>query len=162
VPRKTTDRPTPTRRADAEALAHERLRAVGLRTTRPRVLVYAVLREVGGHRSVDEVLELLEARGHAIPRMSIYNVMADLTEASLVMPADAGPGRALYEAGDVWHHHFVCRGCGRIEDVPCLEGRKPCLLPPKSLPGSTIDEAQVIFRGHCAECTARAAAAKHS
>jgi len=157
-----TDSPTPTRPTDAEALARERLRAVGLRATRPRTLVYAVLREVGGHRSVDEVLELLEERGHSIPRMSIYNVMADLTEASLVMPADAGPGRALYEASDVWHHHFVCRGCGRIEDVPCLKGRKPCLLPPKSLPGSTIDEAQVIFRGHCADCAAQAAAGRRS
>lgn len=153
---------TPTRPSDAEALARERLRAVGLRATRPRSVVYAVLREVGGHRSVDEVLELLEERGHAIPRMSIYNVMADLTAASLVMSADAGPGRALYEASDVWHHHFVCRGCGRIEDVPCLKGRRPCLLPPKSLPGSTIDEAQVIFRGHCADCAARAAAGKCS
>jgi len=154
VPGKTTDSPTPT----PEGLARQRLRAVGLKATRPRTLVYAVLREVGGHRSVDEVVKLLEKRGQSIPRMSIYNVMADLTGASLVMLADAGPGRALYEASDHWHHHFVCRGCGRIEDVPCLKGRKPCLLPPESLPGSTIDEAQVIFRGHCADCAANAAA----
>jgi Fur family ferric uptake transcriptional regulator len=153
---------SPTRPTDFQTLARARLQAAGLRATRPRTLVYAVLREVGGHRSVDEVLDLLEERGHSIPRMSIYNVMADLTEASLVMPADAGPGRALYEASDVWHHHFVCRGCGRIEDVPCLEGRKPCLLPPQSLPGSTIDEAQVIFRGHCAGCAAKAAAGKRA
>ena len=160
--RKTTVSPTPTRPADAEALAREKLRAAGLRATRPRTLVYAVLREVGGHRSVDEVLELLEERGDSIPRMSIYNVMADLTGASLVMPADTGPGRALYEASDVRHHHFVCRGCGRIEDVPCLKGRKPCLLPPKRLPGRTIDEAQVIFRGQCTECAAKAQAVKRS
>jgi Fur family ferric uptake transcriptional regulator len=153
VSRKTTD---------AETLARDRLRAAGLRATRPRILVFGVLREVGGHRSVDEVSDLLEERGHSIPRMSIYNVMADLTEASLVMPADIGSGRALYEASDVWHHHFVCRGCGRIEDVPCLEGRKPCLQPSHSPPGSTIDEAQVIFRGHCAECAAKAAAAKRT
>ena len=129
-----------------------KLREAGLRATRPRALVYAVLREVGGHRSVDELGELLEQRGHPIPRMSIYNVMADLTRASLVMSADTGPGRALYEASDVWHHHFVCRGCGRIEDVPCMKGHKPCLRPPKGLRGSIVDEAQVIFRGHCAEC----------
>jgi Fur family ferric uptake transcriptional regulator len=148
------------RKTNGEAVARDKLRAAGMRATRPRTLVYAVLREVGGHRSVDELLELLEQRGHSIPRMSIYNVMADLTEASLVMPADTGPGRALYEAGDVWHHHFVCRSCGRIEDVPCLKGRKPCLLPPKGLGGGTIDEAQVIFRGHCARCAAKTAAGK--
>lgn len=161
--RKTTnDGSTPSHPSDAEALAREKLRAVGLRATRPRTLVYAVLREVGGHRSVDDVVELLERRGHSIPRMSIYNVMADLTEASLLMSADTGPGRALYEASDVWHHHFVCRGCGMIEDVPCLKGRKPCLLPPDSLSGSTIDEAQVIFRGYCADCAAKTAAGKRS
>jgi len=154
VPGRATDRPSP----NPQGRVREKLRAVGLRATRPRTLVYAVLREVGGHRSVDEVVQLLEKRGESIPRMSIYNVMADLTGASLVMLADAGPGRALYEASDHWHHHFVCRGCGRIEDVPCLEGHKPCLLPPDGLPGSTVDEAQVIFRGHCAACAANAAA----
>jgi len=160
VTRKRTARPVPPRPTEDEVLAREKLSDAGLRATRPRALVWAVLREVGGHRSVDEVKGLLAERGHSIPRMSIYNVMADLTGASLVMPADAGPGRALYEVSDVWHHHFVCRGCGRIEDVPCPKGRKPCLRPPKNLPGSTIDEAQVIFRGHCAECAAKAAEAK--
>jgi len=160
--RATTGSRTPERPTDPEARAREKLRGAGLRATRPRMLVYAVLREVGGHCSVDDVLALLEARGHAIPRMSVYNVLADLTRASLVMCADAGPGRALYEASEIWHHHFVCRGCGRIEDVPCVKGRKPCLLPPDSPPGSTIDEAQVIFRGHCAECAAKPAAGKRS
>lgn len=140
------------RPAEAEAEARERLREAGLRATRPRTLVYAVLREVGGHRSVDELGQLLEQRGQPIPRMSIYNVIADLTQASLVMNADAGPGRAFYEASDEWHHHFVCRGCGKIEDVPCMTGHKPCLRPPKALRDSIIDEAQVIFRGHCADC----------
>jgi len=162
VTQRTTDISISTRPTDAEDLARERLRAVGLRATRPRTVVYAVLREVKGHRSVDEVSALLEERGHSIPRMSIYNVMADLTGASLFISADAGPGRALYEVSDVWHHHFLCRGCGKIEDVPCLKGRRPCLLPPKSPPGRTIDEAQVIFRGHCAECVAKTPAGRRS
>ena len=109
-----------------------------------------------------DVADLLDRRGESIPRMTIYNVMADLTGASLVMPADIGPGKALYEASDVWHHHFVCRGCGRIEDVPCWKGRKPCLRPPEGPPGAVIDEAQVIFRGLCAECAATSAPGKRS
>jgi Fur family ferric uptake transcriptional regulator len=122
-----------------------------LRVTRPRVLVYSALRAAGGHQSVDEIVALLSKRGHRIPRMSVYNVVADLTSASLVMCADAGPGRALYEASDAWHHHFVCRSCGGVEDVPCVRGKKPCLNPPPSVHG-TVDEAQVIFRGICEAC----------
>ena len=129
----------------------KRLRAAGLRATRPRTLVYRTLSEIDGHLSVDEVAAALRDRGADLPRMSVYNVVADLEAAGLVMCADAGPGRALYEVNDVWHHHFVCRVCKTVTDVPCWTGEKPCLEPPSSLPG-TIDEAQVIFRGVCEKC----------
>ena len=54
--------------------------------------------------------------------------------------AGAITGRALYEVNDVWHHHFVCRHCGEVEDVPCLKGRKPCLTPspPIGLPARSV------------------------
>jgi len=136
---------------DQEDVARQRLRAAGLRATRPRILVYSVLREAGGHRSVDDVITLLAARRERLPRMSVYNVVGDLEAAALLMSANVGPGRALYEASDTWHHHFVCRVCGRVQDVPCLKGRKPCLEPPTAV-GGTIDEAQVIFRGRCDSC----------
>lgn len=130
-----------------------RLRAAGLRATRPRLLVYQVLHELGGHRSADEIATLLSDRGESLPRASVYNVLADLAGAGLLMCADVGPGRALYEVSEVWHHHFVCRVCSVVLDVPCLTGRKPCLDPPASLPG-TVDEAQVLFRGVCNRCRA--------
>ena len=128
-----------------------RLQMAGLRATRPRVAVYDLLHEIGGHRSVDELVGLLAQRGVRIPRMSVYNVVADLAGAGLVMCADLGPGRALYEAADTWHHHFVCRGCGKVEDVPCATGIKPCMQPPLSL-RAVVDEAQVLFRGICDDC----------
>lgn len=146
----------PTLRSGQDELV-DHLRAAGLRATRPRLLVYGLLREVGGHHSVDDVVALLAQRGHRLPRMSVYNVVADLSDAHVLMRADAGPGAALYEAGEVWHHHFVCRSCGAIEDVPCVAGKKPCLHPPESLTAE-VDEAQVIFRGLCARC---ARAARH-
>jgi len=134
-----------------------RLQVAGLRATRPRIAVYDTLRQVGGHRSVDELVGLLAARGLRIPRMSVYNVIADLMRAGLVMCADVGPGCALYEAYETWHHHFVCRACGKIDDVPCLPASKPCLEPPPTLRG-VIDEAQVIFRGTCEQCVRAASA----
>ncbi len=130
------------------------LRAGGLRLTRPRREVYAVLRDLGGHRSADEVAEALRARGAKVARMTVYNALGDLRDAGVVLEADVGPGRALFEAGSVWHHHFVCRRCGAVLDVPCAKGRKPCLRLPA--PVGTADEAQVIFRGVCRACSGRA------
>ena len=49
------------------------------------------------------------------------------------------------------HHHLVCRGCGRIEDVPCAVGSVPCLQAAEDH-GYVIDEAEVTYRGYCPDC----------
>ena len=134
---------------DDQGLA-QRLRATGLRATRPRLLVLEVLQEKGPHLSTDELVEALRARGSPLPRGSVYNVVGALATHGLMMVTDIGPGRALYELADRWHHHFVCRTCGLIEDVECVVGLKPCLDPGRI--NGEVDEAQVIFRGICTRC----------
>lgn len=129
----------------------ERLRQAGLRATAPRIWIYDTLRDAQGHHSVEALLRMLDERGHKVSRMSAYNVLSDLGAVGLVVQADCGPGRALFEVTDTWHHHFVCRICRGIADIPCVKGEKPCLMPPVPFDG-VIDEAQVIFRGVCASC----------
>lgn len=142
------DAPRPERLNDAEIA--ERIRRAGLRATRPRISTYRVLADTSGHLSVDDIVRRLRGRDDATPRMSVYNVVTDLADVGLVMRADTGPGRALYEVAADWHHHFVCRTCGAIFDVPCVVGSKPCI---ESLfDGGEVDEAQVIFRGRCNAC----------
>lgn len=118
--------------------------------THPRLLVLSLLTELEGHYSADELAQELETRGAVYSRPSIFNVLNDLLDAGLVMMADAGPGRTLYEASKDWHHHFVCRKCGVVSDVDCEVGSKPCISP--DLEGYAIDEAQIIFRGLCPDC----------
>ena len=116
--------------------------------TKPRVAVYQALRRMGGHVAVDRVVSHLMARGEVVSRMTVYNAIRDLEEAGLVIRADAGPGVALYEAGKIWHHHFVCRVCGGVFDVPCAVGEKPC-MEARGFDYAELDEAQVIYRGIC-------------
>ncbi|HEY1570985.1 MAG TPA: Fur family transcriptional regulator [Pseudonocardiaceae bacterium] len=128
----------------------ERLRAAGLKATRPRVTVARTLHDMGGHRTADEVHEQLAGHGVALPRTSVYNALGALAEAGVVLHADVGPGAVVYEIADTWHHHFVCRRCGAIADVPCVVGERPCLSPGAGF--GEVDEAQVIFRGVCVRC----------
>lgn len=132
-----------------QELARE-IRAKGLRATRPRILLLGLLSEMGGHRSAEELAQELSHRGYVCSKPSIYNVLRDLYSHGLLLIADAGPGRTLYEAHREWHHHFVCRRCSAIFDVPCVVGTKPCL--DQTIPGFQCDEAQVIFRGLCPDC----------
>jgi Fe2+ or Zn2+ uptake regulation protein len=128
----------------------ERLRAAGLRVTRPRLAVVAALREMGGHHTADEVHVHLAKQDVSMPRTSVYNALAVLAEVGVVLRADVGPGAVVYEEAGAWHHHFVCRRCGAVRDVPCVVGDKPCLAPDDEW--GQVEEAQVIFRGVCRRC----------
>jgi Fur family ferric uptake transcriptional regulator len=131
----------------------ERLRTHGLRATGPRIDVLAALEDLGGHRCADEVHEQLRGTGRALPRSTVYNALTALVGAGIAMTADAGPGPVLYEAGQRWHHHFVCRRCHQVFDVDCLTDARPCLSPRGDL--GTVEEAQVVFRGTCTACTSQ-------
>jgi Fur family ferric uptake transcriptional regulator len=133
-----------------EPALDDRLREAGLRATRPRLAVYRALDSLGGHRSADEVYERVLDSGEQLSRASVYNSLAALADAGLVLHADAGSGRALYETTTEWHHHAVCRVCGVVSDVACVTGSKPCLATGGDW--GQIDEAQIIFRGICAAC----------
>jgi Fur family ferric uptake transcriptional regulator len=130
--------------------AARELVGAGLRVTRARIELLALLRELGGHRSADELVAAFRARGTPQPRATVYHVLGALERAGLVLVADAGPGRTLYEAATAWHHHLVCRACGMVIDVPCLSPTRPCLEP--AVAGAAVEEAQVIFRGLCPGC----------
>jgi Fur family ferric uptake transcriptional regulator len=130
-----------------------RLQKAGLRVTRPRLAVTEALRAMGGHHTADEVHAHLAKHDIALPRTSVYNSLVALADLGLVLRADVGPGAVVYEVADTWHHHFVCRQCGEVYDVPCLVGDKPCLTPAEDL--GQIEEAQVILRGTCRRCLNR-------
>ncbi len=144
--------------AAAGGTAARELAEAGLRVTRARLEVLGLLEELGGHRSADDVVEAFRDRGIARPRATVYHVLGTLARAGLVLIADAGPGRTLYEAAGRWHHHLVCRRCGAIVDVACASATRPCLEP--DLPDAIVEEAQVIYRGLCPACARRPGASR--
>lgn len=129
------------------------LRAAGLRVTPQRLAVLDALASLGGHRTADEVAAALRDGGRPIPRATPYHVLGTMADAGVLLVADAGPGVSRFEIATPWHHHLVCRACGRVVDVPCVGGRRPCL--DADLPGAVVEEAQVIFRGLCPSCATR-------
>lgn len=90
-----------------------------------------------------------------ISLQSVYVVLSDLAEIGLVRKIEPPDSPARYETrtGDN-HHHAVCTGCGRIEDVDCVVGHAPCLTP-SNTGGMQIEVADVLFRGLCATCRAK-------
>ena len=129
------------------------LRQHGLQVTAQRL---AVLRAVSerSHSTADDIDKVVRAEIGAISRQAVYDALAVLTEKGLVRRIQPAGSPARYEdrVGDN-HHHIVCRACGAMGDVDCAVGHAPCLTAADDL-GYEIDEAEVIYWGHCPDCAA--------
>jgi Fe2+ or Zn2+ uptake regulation protein len=134
---------------DASAALRDR----GLQVTAQRL---AVMRAVSTtpHATADQVIEAARADIGTISRQSVYDSLGTLVEAGLVQRIQllGSPTRFEVRVGDN-HHHLVCRGCGRLEDIDCAAGDAPCLTPQEDL-GYAIEQAEVTYWGRCRDCLA--------
>ncbi|MEU4098095.1 Fur family transcriptional regulator [Streptomyces sp. NPDC026673] len=137
-----------------EQSAGDLLKSKGLRSTAQRRAILTALR--GHPHSTASEIEARIGAGSpgasGLSKQGLYNVLEDLTNAQLIRCIEPAGSATRYElrVGDN-HHHLVCRGCGRIEDVDCAVGAAPCLNPVEGK-GFAIDEAEITWWGLCAEC----------
>jgi Fe2+ or Zn2+ uptake regulation protein len=129
----------------------DRLRAVGLRVTRPRLSVLSVLAE-HPHAAADAIVTGAREQHPALSPQAVYGVLKALVATGLARRIEPAGAPALFElrVGDN-HHHLVCRSCGTVADVDCAVGAAPCQTPSDPA-GFVVDEAEVVFWGLCRDC----------
>jgi Fe2+ or Zn2+ uptake regulation protein len=146
----------PTNGQHDHTIAISSLHAAGLRVTASRLAVFEALSEQS-HVTAGAVAS--KARGNlgSVSTQAVYNALDAFTEAGIARRIEPAGSPALYETrtGDN-HHHLVCRRCGGVTDVDCLSPQAPCLTP-TDVPGFAVDEAEIVFWGHCPECLIAAA-----
>jgi Fe2+ or Zn2+ uptake regulation protein len=129
------------------------LREHGVQATAQRL---AVLRAVSGrpHLTANDVAEVAGVEIGAISRQAVYDALGVLVDKGLLRRIQPVGSPARYEirVGDN-HHHLICRACGRVADVDCAVGLAPCLSAADDM-GYEIDEAEVVYWGHCPQCRA--------
>ena len=132
------------------------LRSHGVQVTAQRL---AIMRAVAAnpHATADRVADDVRASLGAISRQAVYDSLGVLVDRQLLRRIQPAGSAARYECrvGDN-HHHLICRSCGSTFDVDCAVGEVPCLTASDDH-GFAIDEAEVIYWGHCAPCQAAAA-----
>ncbi|WP_158847623.1 Fur family transcriptional regulator [Saccharothrix deserti] len=128
------------------------LRGASLRVTAPRMAVLSAVHE-HPHADTESITGVVRGKLGAVSHQAVYDVLRALTGAGLLRRIEPPGSVARYEArvGDN-HHHVVCRSCGAIADVDCAVGSAPCLIASDDH-GFTIDEAEVVYRGLCPECS---------
>jgi Fe2+ or Zn2+ uptake regulation protein len=134
-----------------------RLEAHDQRYTSMRRRLVDALAKSGRPLTVPEILD----RAPGIPQSSAYRNVTALI--------DAGVVRRVATANDHWrvelaeeisghHHHLVCGGCGRVEDVPSLPTLERALGETARLvaarTGFVVNEHRLDLVGTCATCDA--------
>ncbi len=127
------------------------LRDHGLQVTPQRL---AIMRAVAArpHATADELADDVREVIGSISRQAVYDTLGILVERELLRRIQPPGSAARYEdrVGDN-HHHLICRACGATFDIDCAVGQAPCLNAADAQ-GFAIDEAEVIYWGHCAPC----------
>lgn len=119
------------------------------RTTRQRSAIEAALARAAHPLTAEELLASAQAECPALGIATVYRAIRDLTTAGRVQ-AVALPGAApRYErAGRGHHHHFACRGCGKVFHVEGCPGDLARLAPA----GFAVEAHEIVLYGMCAGC----------
>ncbi len=124
----------------------DRLRESGLRLTPQRFTLMKHLVERDCHASADELFAGVNQKNTKMSRASVYNNLHALAEAGLVRQLPVEGAVARYDANLHRHHHFICDGCGAVEDIAWFEP------PDAGLKKHKITSFEAVLRGLCPKC----------
>ena len=134
------------------------LRSVGagVRATRQRGAIIALLEKLDGFRSAQELHEDLRRSGANIGLTTVYRTLQALESANLVDMVRTDSGESVYRrcAAPHHHHHLVCRSCGAAVEVSGHEVEAWAAEVAAEHGFSDVDHTVELF-GTCAGCRIR-------
>jgi Fur family ferric uptake transcriptional regulator len=118
--------------------------------TTQRESIRQVLCQATRPLSPQEILEKARRHAPSTGLATVYRAVKELQGESWIRAVELPGEPARYElASKPHHHHFYCRGCGKVFD---LEGcpRNLARMVPK---GFRMEEHEITIRGLCPNCS---------
>ena len=123
------------------------------RKTSQRDAIQEVFRRNDRPLGIDEILRAGRQTVSSLNQATVYRNLKLLVEKGWLKKVE-GPAAlgALYErAGKEHHHHFQCRSCDRLFELPGCALNEKRFTPP----GFVTDGHEVVLFGLCSACKAR-------
>jgi Fur family ferric uptake transcriptional regulator len=134
------------------------LMARGLRMTRQRRVIAAVLQKAGEHLDAPEVLRRARQQLPGLHLATVYRALESLKKAGIIDELDLmhfkGTGHYYEARTDKDHMHFTCLQCGSVLEIqtPLFEKLKGQI---EGRHGLAIRVARLELGGLCGTCAAR-------
>ncbi|MBE7385979.1 MAG: transcriptional repressor [Leptolyngbya sp. SIO1E4] len=126
------------------------LKSKHLRVTPQRFAVYANLLARADHPTADQILHDLNKDAPTSSQATIYSSLQALRDVGLIREVLLDEGVCRYDANVELHHHFRCKACGAIEDIPWERFAQIDLGQLR--PGLQVDSYEVTVHGTCDRC----------
>ncbi|MBB4955044.1 Fur family iron response transcriptional regulator [Agrobacterium vitis] len=131
--------------AQASGEVEAKLRRSGLRPTRQRVALAALLFAKGDrHLTVEELHEEAVAADVPVSLATVYNTLHQFTEAGMIRVLAVESNKTYFDTNVSDHHHFFVEGRNEVLDIPISNieiGNLP--QPPE---GMEISHVDVVIR----------------
>jgi len=146
----------PSRGRAAARIAELRARctAAGIPLTAQRREILSVLLQRDDHPTVDQIHSAVQERLPDISRATVYRTLETLSELGLLQRVEH-PGSAVrFDANMAPHHHFLCRRCHALVDLPleAIQGHQGLAFVGD--PTLRVEEVAIVLRGTCPACAA--------
>lgn len=129
----------------------ELFRAHGRKMTAQRQCIFRVLQGDVTHPTAESVYEAARAQMETISLKTVYQTLHELAALGEIAALDLGTGTTRFDPNvEGVHHHLVCRHCGKVRDLHA--DYRGVTVPPGAEDGFEVSDAEVVFRGLCAEC----------
>ncbi len=126
--------------------------APGVRSTRQRAAISALLETLEDFRSAQELHDELRGRGENIGLTTVYRTLQAMAEAGLLDTLRADTGESVYRrCSEHHHHHLVCRRCGATVEVGDREVEAWAAQVAAEHGFTDVSHTIEIF-GTCADC----------
>ena len=127
--------------------------AGAVRSTRQRAAIVALLEEIDGFRSAQDLHDELRRRGENIGLTTVYRTLQSLAAADLIDGVRTDTGESVYRrcAAPHHHHHLVCRNCGSAVEVSGRDVEAWAAEVAAAHGFSDVNHTIELF-GTCADC----------
>ena len=135
----------------------EELKSTGLKATLPRLKILEIFQKTTQrHMTAEDVFRVLLEERSDIGLATVYRVLTQFEQAGLLLRSHFESGKAVYELNEGEHHdHFICTGCGKVEEFFDAEIEKRQQLVAKAKGWVVNDHAMSLY-GLCAGCAKKA------
>ena len=90
----------------------------GVRATRQRAAISALMENLDEFRSAQELHDELRRRGDGIGLTTVYRTLQSMAANGLVDTLRTDSGESVYRrCSEHHHHHLVCRACGSTVEI---------------------------------------------